>query len=328
MIGYIIRRLVYSIILLFLVSIVGFTVIQLPPGDFLTIRIQELRNRGDLSAEIYAEQLRMRYGLDKPFWMQYIIWITHFVRGDFGWSFYYEKPVSELIGERLALTLVLSIVTLIFTWALAIPIGVYSATHQYSLGDNLFTFLGFIGLSIPGFLLGLLLMFISVFYFNQSVGGLFSPQYVNAPWTMAKIIDLFRHLWIPVIIIGLSGTAGLIRIMRGNLLDILGQQYVLTARAKGLMESIVIWKHAVRVAINPLISSLGMSLPGIISGESLVSIVLNLPTTGPLFLEALMRQDMFLAGSFLMFLTMALVVGNFLADLALAWADPRIRYEE
>lgn len=328
MIGYIIRRLVYSVILLFLVSIVGFTVIQLPPGDFLTIRIQELRNRGDLSAEIYAEQLRMRYGLDKPFWMQYVIWITHFVRGDFGWSFYYEKPVSELIGERLALTLVLSIVTLIFTWALAIPIGVYSATHQYSWGDNLFTFLGFIGLSIPGFLLGLLLMFVSVFYFNQSVGGLFSPQYVNAPWTMAKVIDLFRHLWIPVIIIGLSGTAGLIRIMRGNLLDILGQQYVLTARAKGLMESIVIWKHAVRVAINPLISSLGMSLPGIISGESLVSIVLNLPTTGPLFLEALMRQDMFLAGSFLMFLTMALVVGNFLADLALAWADPRIRYEE
>ena len=299
MIGYIIRRLVYSIILLFLVSIVGFTVIQLPPGDFLTIRIQELRNRGDLSAEIYAEQLRMRYGLDKPFWMQYIIWITHFVRGDFGWSFYYEKPVSELVGERLALTLVLSIVTLIFTWALAIPIGVYSATHQYSWGDNIFTFLGFIGLSVPGFLLGLLLMFISVFYFNQSVGGLFSPQYVNAPWTLAKVIDLFRHLWIPVIIIGLSGTAGLIRIMRGNLLDILGQQYVLTARAKGLRESIVIWKHAVRVAINPLISSLGMSLPGIISGESLVSIVLNLPTTGPLFLEALMRQDMFLAGVFL-----------------------------
>ncbi|MBC7319313.1 ABC transporter permease [bacterium] len=328
MISYIIRRLVYSILLLFLVSIVGFTVIQLPPGDFLTVRIQELRNRGDLSAEIYAEQLRIRYGLDKPFWMQYVIWITHFVRGDFGWSFYYEKPVSELVGERLALTLVLSIVTLIFTWALAIPIGVYSATHQYSWGDNLFTFLGFIGLSVPGFLLGLLLMFISVFYFNQSVGGLFSPQYVNAPWTLAKVVDLFRHLWIPVIIIGLSGTAGLIRIMRGNLLDILGQQYVLTARAKGLRESIVIWKHAVRVAINPLISSLGMSLPGIISGESLVSIVLNLPTTGPLFLEALMRQDMFLAGSFLMFLTIALVVGNFLADLGLAWADPRIRYEE
>lgn len=328
MISYIIRRLVYSVFLLFLVSIVGFTVIQLPPGDFLTIRIQELRNRGDLSAEIYAEQLRMRYGLDKPFWMQYIIWITHFVRGDFGWSFYYEKPVSELVGERLTLTLVLSVVTLIFTWALAIPIGVYSATHKYSWGDNLFTFLGFIGLSIPGFLLGLLLMFISVFYFNQSVGGLFSPQYVNAPWSLGKVIDLFRHLWIPVIIIGLSGTAGLIRIMRGNLLDILGQQYVLTARAKGLHESIVIWKHAVRVAINPLISSLGMSLPGIISGESLVSIVLNLPTTGPLFLEALMRQDMFLAGSFLMFLTIALVVGNFLADLGLAWADPRIRYEE
>jgi len=307
---------------------VGFVVIQLPPGDFLTVRIQELRNRGDLSAEIYAEQLRARYGLDKPIWMQYIIWITNFVKGDFGWSFYYEKPVSELIGERLALTITISVITLIFTWALAIPIGVYSATHQYSWGDNIFTFLGFIGLSVPSFLLGLLLMFISVFYFNQSVGGLFSPEYINAPWNFAKIIDLFRHLWIPVIIIGLSGTAGLIRIMRGNLLDILGQQYILTARAKGLKESIVIWKHAVRVAINPLISSLGMSLPGIISGESLVSIVLNLPTTGPLFLEALTRQDMFLAGSFLMFLTTALVAGNFIADLALAWADPRIRYEE
>ncbi|HON72218.1 MAG TPA: ABC transporter permease [bacterium] len=328
MLNYIIRRIIYSIFLLFLVSIVGFVVIQLPPGDFLTVRIQELRNRGDLSAEIYAEQLRARYGLDKPIWMQYIIWITNFVKGDFGWSFYYEKPVSELIGERLALTITISVITLIFTWALAIPIGVYSATHQYSWGDNIFTFLGFIGLSVPSFLLGLLLMFISVFYFNQSVGGLFSPEYINAPWNFAKIIDLFRHLWIPVIIIGLSGTAGLIRIMRGNLLDILGQQYILTARAKGLKESIVIWKHAVRVAINPLISSLGMSLPGIISGESLVSIVLNLPTTGPLFLEALTRQDMFLAGSFLMFLTTALVAGNFIADLALAWADPRIRYEE
>lgn len=328
MANYIIRRIIYSIFLLFLVSIVGFIVIQLPPGDFLTIRIQELRNRGDLSAEIYAEQLRARYGLDKPVWMQYIIWITNFVKGDFGWSFYYEKPVSELIGERLALTITISVVTLIFTWALAIPIGVYSATHQYSWGDNIFTFLGFIGLSVPSFLLGLLLMFISVFYFNQSVGGLFSPEYINAPWNFAKIIDLFRHLWIPVIIIGLSGTAGLIRIMRGNLLDILGQQYVLTARAKGLKESVVIWKHAVRVAINPLISSLGMSLPGIISGESLVSIVLNLPTTGPLFLDALRRQDMFLAGSFLMFLTIALVVGNFIADLALVWVDPRIRYEE
>ncbi|HOK29457.1 MAG TPA: ABC transporter permease [bacterium] len=328
MLNYIIRRIIYSIFLLFLVSIVGFVVIQLPPGDFLTVRIQELRNRGDLSAEIYAEQLRARYGLDKPIWMQYIIWITNFVKGDFGWSFYYEKPVSELIGERLALTITISVITLIFTWALAIPIGVYSATHQYSWGDNIFTFLGFIGLSVPSFLLALLLMFISVFYFNQSVGGLFSPEYINAPWNFAKIIDLFRHLWIPVIIIGLSGTAGLIRIMRGNLLDILGQQYILTARAKGLKESIVIWKHAVRVAINPLISSLGMSLPGIISGESLVSIVLNLPTTGPLFLEALTRQDMFLAGSFLMFLTTALVAGNFIADLALAWADPRIRYEE
>lgn len=216
---------------------------------------------------------------------------------------------------------------MIFTWVIALAIGIYSATHQYSIGDRIFTFLGFIGLSIPGFLLALILMFVAVFYFDQSVGGLFSPKYVDAPWNLAKILDMLKHIWIPVIIIGMSGTAGLIRVMRGNLLDILGQQYILTARAKGLKERIVVFKHAVRVAINPLISMAGMSLPGIISGETLTSIVLNLPTTGPLFLTALQTQDMFLAGTFLMFLAMMLVLGNLLADFALAWADPRIRYD-
>ncbi|NPV78827.1 MAG: ABC transporter permease [Firmicutes bacterium] len=327
MLTYLLRRVLYSIPLLIMVSIIGFLVIQLPPGDFLTIRITELEARGDYSARLYIDQLKARYGLDKPIWLQYWIWISNFVRGDFGYSFRYERPVSELVGERIALTVTLSVVTMIFTWVIALAIGIYSATHQYSIGDRIFTFLGFIGLSIPGFLLALILMFVAVFYFDQSVGGLFSPKYVDAPWNLAKILDMLKHIWIPVIIIGMSGTAGLIRVMRGNLLDILGQQYILTARAKGLKERIVVFKHAVRVAINPLISMAGMSLPGIISGETLTSIVLNLPTTGPLFLTALQTQDMFLAGTFLMFLAMMLVLGNLLADFALAWADPRIRYD-
>jgi len=327
MIAYLVRRAIYSVILLFAVSIVGFIIIELPPGDFLTTRLAELEARGDRSAEQRIEELRARYGLDKPEYMRYFIWVTHFVRGDFGRSFRYEKAVSSLIGERIGLTLAITLSTLIFTWMLAIPIGVYSATHQYSIGDNIFTFLGFIGLATPNFLLALIAMFISVYYFNVSVGGLFSPEYVKAAWSFAKVLDLMRHMWIPVVIIGTAGTCGLIRIMRGNLLDILGQQYVMTARAKGLKEVLVVWKHAVRVAINPLISTLGMSLPGILSGGALTAIVLNLPTVGPLYLEALQSQDMFLAGFFLMFYAIFLVIGNFLADIALAQVDPRIRYD-
>jgi len=327
MIAYLVRRAIYSVILLFAVSIVGFIIIELPPGDFLTTRLAELEARGDRSAEQRIAELRARYGLDKPEYMRYFIWITHFVRGDFGRSFRYEQAVSSLIGERIGLTLAITLSTLIFTWMLAIPIGVYSATHQYSIGDNIFTFLGFIGLATPNFLLALIAMFISVYYFNVSIGGLFSPEYVKAPWSFAKVLDLMRHMWIPVVIIGTAGTCGLIRIMRGNLLDILGQQYVMTARAKGLKEVLVVWKHAVRVAINPLISTLGMSLPGILSGGALTAIVLNLPTVGPLYLEALQSQDMFLAGFFLMFYAIFLVIGNFLADIALAQVDPRIRYD-
>jgi len=327
MITYLVRRAIYSIILLFAVSIVGFIIIELPPGDFLTTRIIELQQRGDRSAEQHIAELKARYGLDKPEYMKYFIWITHFVKGDFGRSFRYEQAVSSLIGERIGLTLAITLSTLIFTWMLAIPIGVYSATHQYSIGDNIFTFLGFIGLAIPNFLLALIAMFICVYYFNVSIGGLFSPEYVKAAWSFAKVLDLMRHMWIPVVIIGTAGTCGLIRIMRGNLLDILGQQYVMTARAKGLKEVLVVWKHAVRVAINPLISTLGMSLPGILSGGALTAIVLNLPTAGPLYLEALQSQDMWLAGFFLMFYAIFLVIGNFLADIALAQVDPRIRYD-
>ena len=327
MITYLLRRTVYTVILLFVISIVGFIIIELPPGDFLTLRVAELQALGDMSANARIEQLKARYGLDKPEYVRYFIWITHLVRGDLGRSFRYEQAVSSLIGERIGLTLVIALSTLIFTWMLAIPIGVYSATHQYSIGDNVSTFLGFIGLATPNFLLALIAMFISVYYFNISIGGLFSPEYVKATWSFAKVLDLMRHIWIPVVIVGTAGTCGLVRIMRGNLLDILGQQYVMTARAKGLKEALVVWKHAMRVAINPLISTLGMSLPAILSGGALTAIVLNLPTVGPLYLEALQGQDMFLAGSFLMFYAVFLVIGNFLADIALAQVDPRIRYD-
>jgi peptide/nickel transport system permease protein len=327
MIVFIVRRVFYSVVLLSVVSVVGFAVIQLPPGDYLTMYMMELRSRGDQSAEKHIEELRARYGLDRPIYVQYWIWITHFVRGDFGRSFKYELSVSGLIGQRLALTVALTLATMLVTWLIAIPIGTYSATHQYSILDQIFTSISFIGLGTPGFLLALILLFISAFYFDQSIGGLFSPAFVDAPWSLAKVIDLLKHLWVPALITSVSSTAGLIRIMRANLLDILGQPFVLAARAKGLKESVVVLKHAVRIAINPLISIMGMSLPNLISGAAMVAIVLNLPTAGPLFLEALQFQDMYLAGTFLVFLTFMLIVGNLLADIALAWVDPRIHYD-
>lgn len=327
MISFILRRILYLIPTIIGISIVSFVVINLPPGDYLTARIAQLELMGDTTSRQYLEQLRTYYGLDKPVYTQYFIWIQHMLKGDFGISFEYNKPVRDLIGERLALSVLLSVFTMIFTWIVSIPIGVYSATHQYSFFDRFFTFLSFTGMATPGFLLALVLLVLVLFRFGVSLMGLFSPEYINAPWSIAKFIDLLKHIWLPVIIIGFSGTGGLIRIMRGNLLDILGQPYIFTARAKGLKESKVIWRYAVRIAINPLISIAGMSLPGIIGGEMLTSIVLNLPTTGPLFYRALQMQDMYLAGTFLMFITIFLVIGNLLADLCLAWLDPRIKYE-
>ncbi len=325
--SFILRRILYIIPTLIGISIVSFVIINLPPGDYLTAKITELELQGDTTSREYLEQLRGYYGLDKPLYTQYFLWVSRFIKGDFGISFEYNKPVRELIGERLALSVLLSIFAMIFTWIVAIPIGVYSATHQYSIGDRFFTFLSFVGMATPGFLLALVLLVLVLFRFETSLLGLFSPQYVNAPWSFWKFVDLLKHLWLPVIIIGFSGTGSLIRIMRGNLLDILGQPYIFVARAKGLEESKVIWRYAVRVAINPLISIAGMSLPGIIGGEMLTSIVLNLPTTGPLFYRALQVQDMYLAGTFLMLITIFLVIGNLIADITLAWVDPRIRYE-
>jgi peptide/nickel transport system permease protein len=327
MVAYLVRRFIYTVIMLFIVSIIGFFIIELPPGDYLTVYVQELSSRGDKSALMEIDQLRVRYGLDEPAYTQYWKWISHFVQGDFGDSFKYRMPVNKLVGDRMLLTVLLTLATMVITWMIAIPIGIYSATHQYSWLDQVLSALSFIGLGTPGFLLALVVLYIAAFRFNSPIGGLFSQDFENAPWSLSRIFDLLKHLWIPALITGATGTASVIRIMRGNLLDTLRQPFVLAARAKGLKENVVIYRHAVRLAINPLITILGLSLPDLISGVALVSIVMNLPTAGPLFLEALQSQDMYLAGSFLMFMTIMLVVGNFLADIALAWVDPRVRYD-
>lgn len=324
---YFVRRVFFMILTLWIISIVTFIAIQLPPGDFLTRKIGLLEQHGTRVNREMARSLRRHYGLDVSYPEQYWLWITRFVQGDLGYSFDYERPVSELIGERLLLTTILGVSILCFTWLTAAPLGIYSALHKYSLADHGLTLLGFIGLATPSFLLALIVLVTSVFYLdNVTVGGLFSAGYRHAPWSLGKGIDLLKHLWLPVLLVGMSGTASLMRIMRGSLLDVLGQEYILAARARGLTERRVVLKHALKVAINPMISIAGMQLPEIIGGEILVAVVLNLPTTGPLFLEALRKQDMYLAGALMMFMAILLVLGNFFADLALAWSDPRIRF--
>lgn len=328
MLNYIVRRLVYAAILLVLISFVSFVMIKLPPGDFLTQKIAQLRARGDRSAEAQVETYRIRYGLDKPFLTQYTTWATNFLKGDFGESFEFERPVKELLGERVTFTIVLAFATLIVVWALAIPLGVYSAVKQYSLGDQIITTLSFIGLGMPGFLLALLILYYAITVLDIEATGLFSQQYAEAPWSFARFIDLLKHLWIPAVISAITGIGGLTRIMRGNLLDTLGQPFVEAARARGLKNSAVIWKHAVRIAINPLIVILGSeALPGILGGNALVSMVLNLPTIGPLFVDSLKKLDMYMAGTCIVLFSLLLLVGNLLSDLALAWVDPRIRLE-
>ncbi|NMB11437.1 MAG: ABC transporter permease [Firmicutes bacterium] len=324
---YILERILYAIPTLILISIVSFTIIQLPPGDFLTSYIAQLSQAGQTVDEATIAALTKRYGLDQPIYVQYFKWVWGMLHGDFGQSFEWNRPVNTLIWERLALTVAISLCTLIFTWIVAFPIGLYSATHQYSVGDYFVSFLGFIGIAIPQFMLALILMWIAYSYFGQSVGGLFSPEYVEAAWGWAKIMDLLKHLWIPVIIIGMSGTAGLIRTFRANLLDELNKPYVTTARAKGVPERKLLYKYPVRIAMIPFISTVGWSLPGLISGETITSVVLSLPTTGPLLLRALQSQDMYLAGSFVMLLSILTVIGTLISDILLAWIDPRIRYE-
>jgi peptide/nickel transport system permease protein len=328
MLSFIARRILYMIPTFFAVSIVAFAIIQLPPGDFLTTLVASMASQGEKIDPAAMEALRIRYGLGEPIWVQYFKWMSNiFLRGDFGQSFEWNQPVISLIWSRLILTFLLSLATLLFVWAVALPIGIYSAVRQYSLGDYTFTFLGFIGLAIPNFLLALVLMYVGFKFFNQSVGGLFSPEYQEAAWTWAKFVDMMAHLWIPVVIIGLSGTASLIRVMRANLLDELHKPYVVTARAKGLPEWQVIMRYPVRVALNPFVSTIGWVLPALISGEAIISIVLSLPTTGPLLLRSLMSQDMYLAGSFILMLSTLTIIGTLLSDILLALLDPRIRLE-
>ena len=328
MLSYLIRRLGYALIMVVLVSFVSFVIIKLPPGDFLTQKLAQLRARGDRSAEARVDEYRIRYGLDRPFLEQYWGWASKFVQGNFGESFEYERPVKDMLGERLTMTVILALATLVVTWALAIPLGVYSAVRQYSVGDQIITTISFIGLGMPGFLLALLILYFAIVVLHQEATGLFSQNYVDAPWSMGRFVDLLKHLWIPALVSAVTGTGGLIRIMRGNLLDTLGQPFVEAARARGLKNVTVIWKHAVRIAINPLIVILGSeAIPNIITGNALVSIVLNLPTIGPMFVDSLRKLDMFMAGTCIVLFTMLLLIGNLLADLALAWADPRIRLE-
>lgn len=326
MLSYIARRVLYMIPTLLVISVISFTLIQLSPGDYLTAYIAQLSETGESVDEAVIASLKKRYGLDQPIYIQYFMWINGVLHGDFGQSFEWNKPVGELIWERLALTATISLFSLIFTYIVAIPIGIYSATRQYSLGDYFFTSIGFLGLSTPNFLLALVLMFLFYKYFGLSVGGLFSPQFVEAPWSLAKVMDMMNHMWIPVIVIGTAGTCGLIRVMRGCLLDELRKQYVITARAKGVSEKILLFKYPVRVAVNPIISTIGWTLPSIVSGATITAIVLNLPTTGPLLLRALMNQDMYLAGSFLLMLATLTVIGTLISDILLAWVDPRIHY--
>ena len=323
---YVLRRLLGMVPTLAVISIIVFVVIQLPPGDIVTSTLDQLTASGLDATDERVQNLRAQYNLDQPLVLQYFHWITDFMTGNMGYSFLFDRPVQELVWERLGYTLLISLAALIFTWAVALPIGIYSAIRQYSFADYIFTTSGLIGLATPNFLIALILMYLGHSWFGVSFGGLFSPEYLDAPWSWARFLDLLAHLWIPVIVVGTSGTAIAMRLMRANLLDELNKPYVTTARAKGVPPMKLLLKYPVRIAINPFISTIGILLPALISGEAIVAVVLNLPTTGPLLLQALLSQDMYLAGSLIMLLSILTVLGMLLSDLLLAWADPRIRY--
>ena len=325
MILYIARRILYLIPTLLIVSIIAFAVIQLPPGDFLASLISSAVETVD---QAQVDALRDRYGLDEPVYVQYWKWISGIItKGDFGDSFEWNRPVSDLIWERIGLTMVISLVTLAFVWMVSIPIGIYSAVKKYTVGDYIVTVIGFIGLAIPNFLLALVLMYIAFRYFGQSVGGLFSPKYIVADWSLDRVIDLLAHLWLPVIILGTAGTAALIRVMRANLLDELSKLYVDAARARGLSELKLLFKYPVRVALNPLVSALAWVFPALVSGSAITSIVLNLQTTGPLLYRSLQSQDMYLAGSLILLVSVLTIIGTLVSDILLAWLDPRIQLQ-
>jgi peptide/nickel transport system permease protein len=323
---YILRRVLLMIPTLIVITIISFVVIQLPPGDYLSSYVATLRDQGDIVDEAELAYLKERYGLGQPIYVQYYKWISGILlRNDWGQSMEWQMPVKELIWERMALTVMLSLVSLLVSWFVAIPVGVYSATHQYSILDYVMSVFSFIGAGTPGFMLALVAMWLALSQLGMSVGGLFSEEYITAPWSWAKVVDMLKHLWIPVFIIAINGTAGGIRTTRANLLDELNKPYVETARAKGLKEGKLIWKYPVRVAMNPFFSTVGWRLAGLISGQTLLAVVLSLQTTGPLMLRALTSQDMYLAGSFLLLLSTLTVIGTLISDVLLAWVDPRIR---
>ncbi len=328
---YLFRRFLSMLFTVWVISMISFSLIQLPPGDYVTSLVNQLvatsAGNTTISSE-YVEQLREMYGFNQPMPVQYFKWIGKIVtRGEFGYSFVYKRDAAVMITERLPMTFALSFSSMIFIWVVALPIGIYSAVRQYSMGDYLFSFIGFIGLAVPNFLLALILLFVSYKYFDQAMIGLFSQEYASAPWDMAKFFDMLKHLWIPVTIIGMGGTAGLIRTMRANLLDELNKPYVETARAKGLSEGRLLWKYPVRHAMNPFISTIGWVLPGLIAGEVIVSIVLNLPTSGPVLFNALKAQDMYVAAGFILLLSILTVIGTFVSDILLVVLDPRIRLQ-
>ena len=328
MLAYIGRRALLAVFTVWAISVLSFAIIQLPPGDYVTSYIAQMASMGSMVTDEEAQNLRIQYGLGQPIYIQYLKWMRLVVVGDFGFSMEWRRPVTEVIGDRLWLTVVVSVAALILTWALALPIGIYSAVRQYSVGDYVATFIGFIGLAVPNFLLALVILYFGFTLFNANVGGLFSPEFQDAPWSAGRAWDLVKHLPVPALILGLAGTAQQIRIMRANLLDELRKPYVVTARSKGLTEARVILKYPVRVALNPFASTIGYTLPYIVSGSIIVSLVLSLPTVGPLLLRALISQDMFLAGTIVLLLGVMTVIGTLISDILLVWVDPRIRLED
>lgn len=325
MLDYLIRRILTMIMTIAVLSVLVFIIIQLPPGDYLSTYIAELESQGEMVDADKIEFLRRQYGLDKSMPEQYLTWVWGLLHGDLGYSFEYNLPVSEVVGDRLFLSMVLNFSTIIFIYMVAFPIGVYSATHQYSWGDHGLTLLGFLGLATPNFLLALVLLYLANTWFGTSIGGLMDPKYLDQPWSMDKMLSVMAHMWVPVVVIGTSGTAGMIRRLRANLLDELQKQYVVTGRAKGLPAGRLLIKYPLRMALNPFIADIGNLLPQVVSGSVIVSAVMSLPTTGPMLLSALQSQDMYLAGSFLIFLSMLTVVGMFISDVLLTVLDPRIR---
>ncbi len=325
--NYLFKRCVYMVFLLWLTTLVTFIVIQLPPGDYASTLLNRLEAAGHFVDAETRKQIQREFGLDQPMHVRYIKWITNASKGNFGYSFDWKRPVADLIGQRLALTITISLCTLIITYLIAVPIGIYSATHQYSFADYMFTTWGFLGLAIPNFMLALALLFFGLKYLGVNLSGLFSREFLDAPWSAAKLLDLLKHLPIPVLVVATGGSAGLIRVLRGTLLDELEKQYVITARSKGLSEITLLFRYPVRICLNPIVSSLAWLFPHLISGGTITAIVLGLPTAGPLMLRALLTQDTYLASSILLFLTTLTLLGTMISDILLVVVDPRIRME-